>query len=57
MNVSVNTVQNWEKGNTKIDYNKSPYLADIFNIPTERLISEFCRAEAEKRPNNWPYFL
>lgn len=57
MNVSKNTIQNWEKGSTKIDYDRFPLLADIFNTPIQNLIGEFCREEAEKRPNNWPSFL
>lgn len=57
MNVSKNTVQNWEKGTTKINYDRFPLLAGIFNIPVELLIAEFCREEGTKRPDNWPYFL
>lgn len=57
MNVSKNTVQNWERGATKVDERRFSLLADIFNIPVEVLIKEFCREEGEKRPNNWPAFL
>ncbi len=57
MNVSKNTIQNWEKGTTKVNYDRFPLLADIFNTPVELLIGEFCREEGEKRPNNWPSFL
>lgn len=57
MNVSKNTIQNWEKGTTKVNYDRFSLLADIFNTPVEVLIEEFCREEGEKRPNNWPSFL
>lgn len=57
MNVSKNTIQNWEKGTTKVNYDRFPLLADIFNTPVELLIGEFYREEGEKRPNNWPSFL
>lgn len=57
MDVSTNTIQNWEKGTTKVDYSRFGLLADIFNTPVDSLISEFCREESEKRPNNWPGFL
>ena len=56
MNVSKNTIQNWENG-AKVKYERLILLADIFNTSVELLIKEFCREEGEKRPNNWPYFL
>ena len=56
MDVSKNTVQNWENG-AKIDYGKLPDLASIFNTSIEDLIGEYCREQAEKRPSNWPGFL
>lgn len=57
MNVSKNTIQNWEKGTTKVDYDRFSLLAYIFNTPVESLIKEFCREEGENRPDNWPDFL
>ena len=48
MNVSKNTIQNWEKGTTKVNYDRFPLLSDIFNTPVELLIAEFCREEGEK---------
>lgn len=57
MNVSTNTIQNWEKGTTGVDPTRFVSLADIFNTPMDTLIAEYCREEAEKRPNNWPSFL
>lgn len=57
MNVSINTIQNWEKGTVKVRYDRFALLADIFNTPVQNLIGEFCREESEKRPNNWPDFL
>ena len=57
MNVSKNTIQNWEKGTTKVNNDKFPRLADIFNTPVALLIEELCREEEERRPNNWPSFL
>ena len=33
MDVSTNTIQNWEKGTTKVDYSRFGLLADIFNTP------------------------
>lgn len=57
MDVSKNTIQNWEKGSTKVDYDRFSLLADIFNTPIQNLINEFCREEAGKRQNNWPAFL
>lgn len=57
MNVSKNTIQNWEKGTTKVNPDRFSLLAYIFNTPVELLIGEFCREEGMKRPNNWPSFL
>ena len=57
MNVSKNTIQNWESGGSKVDYGNLPDLAYILNTSIEDLIAEYCRERAEKRKNNWPDFL
>lgn len=57
MDVSTNTIQNWEKGIYKVDHDNYPKLADILNIPIDVLVKEYCREQGEKRMNNWPSFL
>ena len=56
MDVSKNTIQNWESGKTKVDTARFRSLAFIFNVPVENLIGEMCREEGG-RADRWPYFL
>lgn len=57
MGVSIMSVQNWENGRSKPELNRYMILAEIFNIPVEKLIKETLIEEDKKRPNNWPDFL
>lgn len=57
MNVSVVSVQNWEKGKTEVSIKKYMDLAEIFNVPIDKLIEEKIKVENEKRPDEWPDFL
>ena len=57
MGVSVVSVQNWEKGKTKIETGRLTELAAVFNIPVENLIKELLIEEDQSRPDRWPDFL
>lgn len=57
MGVSITSVQNWESGRTNIEIKKYLSLAEIFNVPVEKLIKERLMEEDKKRPDNWPEFL
>ena len=57
MGVSVVSVQNWEKGRTKIEMSRMSELASIFNVPVENLIKEILIEEDKLRPDRWPDFL
>ena len=57
MCVSVVAVQNWESGKTKINQKRYNDLAEIFNIPVEKLIKEMLIEEDEQHSDNWPDFL
>jgi len=57
MGVSVVSVQNWEKGRTKIEMSRMSELASILNVPVENLIKEILIEEDKLRPDRWPDFL
>ena len=57
MGVSVMSIQNWERGRTKIEMGRFTELAAIFNIPVENLIKEILIEEDQSRPDRWPDFL
>ena len=38
MNVSKNTVVNWEKGKTDIDYSKAKALSNLYRMPLDNII-------------------
>lgn len=57
MEVSINTIQNWEKGKHKVDHDHYPRLSEVLNIPLDVLVREYCREQDKKRSNNWPAFL
>ncbi len=57
MEVSITAVQNWESGRTNIEIKKYFYLAEIFNVPVEKLIKERLIEEDKKRVDRWPDFL
>ena len=54
MGVSVMSVQNWERGRTKIEMGRLTELASIFNVPVEKLINEILIEEDRNRPDMWP---
>lgn len=49
MDVSVNTIQNWESGNTRINPDKFGSLAHILNVPKDELVREYCRDDDGSR--------
>ena len=57
MDVSVNTIQNWESGNTRINPDKFGSLAHILNVPKDELVREYCRDDDGSRSDVWPSFL
>lgn len=57
MEVSITAVQNWESGRTNIELKKYLQLAEIFNVPVEKLIKERLIEEDKKRVDRWPDFL
>ncbi len=57
MGVSVTSVQNWERGKTKIEFSRYTELAAVLNVPIERLIKEILIEEDKTRPDHWPGFL
>ena len=57
MGISVMSVQNWERGRTKIEMGRLTELASIFNVPVEKLIKEILIEEDRNRPDMWPDFL
>lgn len=57
MDVSVVSVQNWEKGKTKINLDRYMDLAAVFNVPVDKLIKEMLIEEDKLRPDRWPGFL
>ncbi len=57
MHVCVLSVQNWESGKTRIENHRYMDLADVFNVPVEKLIKEMLIEEDKKRPDRWPAFL
>ena len=57
MGVSVMSIQNWERGRTKIEMGRFSELAAVFNVPVENLIKEILIEEDQSRPDRWPDFL
>lgn len=57
MNVSKNTIQNWESGRTKVKTDNLKKLAYYFNISETELIQEMNRSVPERENDNFPYFL
>ena len=57
MGVSVISVQNWERGKTKIEMGRIIDLAEVFNVPAETVIQEMLIEENKNRSDNWPDFL
>lgn len=57
MGVSVVSVQNWERGRTKIETRRYRELAAIFDVPVEKLIKETIIEEDKECPDLWPKFL
>lgn len=57
MGVSTVSVQNWERGKTKIEVRRYTELAAVFNVPIERMIKEMLIEEDKTRPDYWPGFL
>lgn len=57
MDVSVVAVQNWEKGKTNINLNRYMDLAEVFNVPADKLIKEMLIEENALRSDRWPEFL
>ena len=57
MDVSVMTVQNWEKGLKKIKLDRYTKLAEVFNVPVDKLIKEILIEEDKSRFDRWPEFL
>ena len=57
MDVTIVSVQNWEGGKTKINQDKYLKLAEVFNVPVEKIIKEIIIEEGKKQRDNWPDFL
>ena len=57
MDVSVVAVQNWEGGKTKINLDRYRNLAEVFNVPVDKLIKEILIEEDKTCPDRWPEFL
>lgn len=55
--VSTVTVQNWENGINGVSNNNLKKLAEIFNVPFEKLINEMDVEHDRAVGDNWPGFL
>ena len=57
MEVSKTTIQNWERGRTKVKPAHLKRLAYLFNVSETSLIAELNRDNDSMREDNFPYFL
>ena len=57
MEVSKNTIQNWESGKTNIKIKNIAKLSRILNVPESEITAELSRSNDSHENNNWPEFL
>ena len=53
MDVTIVSVQNWEKGRTNINPDRYYALSEVFNIPVEELIKEMLLDNDKEHPDVW----
>ena len=53
MDVTIVSVQNWEKGRTNISFDRYYALSEVFNIPVEELIKEMLLDNDKEHPDVW----